>query len=544
MKILIASNWNVETFSLYFNSPESRSESLEFSAISNANWETACRYLHDVGKKPDILFLIFHASSILGNPADVADSELLIDRFRQNLLSLSEIYDEVFFEFIEHNDSDLLSTPSPLLISDVLPLTSKLNLEVSKLAQSTRNIHQTHLINAVGVPSLKNYVRTKCPYSVNQIFLIGRRILKTLDFITSVPSKVVVCDLDNTLWGGIIGDQDFNDIKIGGHDPLGELHQIIQSKLLQIKRKGIVLVAVSKNDERTVENFFKYRTDMPLKISDFSSFRFNFQPKALNIIEIANELNILVKDFIVFDDNIGELIAIKDHIPEIGIIEHEATPYSMYQSLMNDVRLWPRPSTDEDKIRSAFYAQESERKKIINSKDRKRNTNLNLEALELKGQLAFNQECDFDRVVQLLNKTNQFNFTTRRFNVSDYRVWLEKNSIDILTLRAADRFGDYGLIGFIAFKRENKKLELFDFVFSCRAMLRGLEEMLFQGFIQSVALENIGIVKVAFKRTEKNDLAFQFCQKYQVSGILDQKAIKVINEKLETLTAHISKEIK
>ena len=539
MKAIVASDWNTDALSLYFDSLENEFDFVEFQSLPNTNWPTAIKQIQKLSAEECVVFCIFQQPSILGTIEDNTDVEKLTNFFRQDVLDLAKNTKSLFFEILCPYEQGIQKAYTPLMLSRETDITHHINLVIQELSSASDKIFQTAVTKNLGATNLKNFCRTKCPYALEQIFEIGGRIIQTLKYTQTRPAKVVVCDLDNTLWSGVIGDQDFHDIRVGGHDPLGEAHSMIQQKLLDMKTSGQLIVAVSKNKEQTVKEFFAFRDDMPLKLEDFSACRFNFNPKSENIYSISQELNILTKDFVVLDDNAGELISIKNAIPDIGIITHETTAYSMYQALIEDIRLWAKATTNEDRIRNDFYAQEHKRKEIIDNSKKSTSEPLSLASLEIQTEFALNRDKDFERIVQLLNKTSQFNFTTRRFNSGDFKDWVNSNSANILSLTARDKFGDYGLIGFISFNCERGSVELFDFVFSCRAMLRGLEDLLFAEFLRLANNDRKAEIKINFEATEKNALADQFREKYGITPFLDEKKISDIKNELNAVTSHI-----
>ncbi len=285
--------------------------------------------------------------------------------------------------------------------------------------------------------------------------------------------KCLVLDLDNTLWGGVIGDDGLTGIVIGQGSPVGEAYVEFQRFARDLSRRGVILAVCSKNDEQTALSPFKEHPEMVLSQGDFASFRANWTDKATNIRNIASELNIGLDSLVFIDDNPAERAWIRQELPSVEVPEVTDDPMSFIEALSDGGYFEGVSVTEEDRLRAEQYQGNRQRDVL-----RLAATDMTSYLRGLKMELFWRR---FDlvglqRVVQLTNKTNQFNLTTRRYTQQDILSIMQAKDAFGLQLRLADRFGDNGIIAVCIGKMINDTDLLIDtWLMSCRVLGRQLE---------------------------------------------------------------------
>jgi len=356
----------------------------------------------------------------------------------------------------------------------------------------------------------KNWFYTKCVFNIKNAKQISNNILNIVRNKIEAPRKIIFLDLDNTLWGGIVGEEGIDNLKIGGHDPIGEAFQNFQKKLKYLKNRGILLAIVSKNDENVAINCIEKNPDMILKKSDFVKYKINWSDKASNIREILEELNLGASSAIFLDDSIEERERVKFAIPEIYVpdLPIDKTLYPIF--LENIFCFNINNLTDEDKNKTELYKQNEERY-LNKSKFLKNKTYKDwLKFINSKLKISNIDSLNFNRCLQLLNKTNQFNLQTNRYNDEKLKLWLKLKNNHMFTFKLRDNFGDYGLIGIISFNANNKKIEIVDFILSCRAMSKKVENAMIAFVYEYMKLNNIKTASYKYIKSKKNKPILDF----------------------------------
>jgi FkbH-like protein len=328
------------------------------------------------------------------------------------------------------------------------------------------------------------------------------RALRRLFGPFAAPSaKVLALDLDNTLWGGILGEDGVEGLAVG-HDFPGSVFRKIQLEALALRARGVLLVLVSKNEEADVRDAFAKLSDMPLKLSDFVATRVDWNPKPDNLRAIAEELELGLDSFVFVDDQPFERAAVAAGVPEIRVLPTDGTPLGTLAALRNSPHFDQHRTTTSDLARAQDYALRRERKEL----ERRVGTREEfLLSLELKARVAPIDTGSLGRAVQMLAKTNQFNVTTRRHGEADLKRMLKDGNAQLLTLSLADKFGDQGIVGLaIALPQEDASAHVDSFLMSCRALGRGAEEALWASLCRRLA--SVGIVQLTaeYLPTAKN----------------------------------------
>jgi len=281
--------------------------------------------------------------------------------------------------------------------------------------------------------------------------------------------KAVVVDLDNTIYRGVLGEQGPFGVE------LTESHQSLQRSLLDLKGRGFFLALASRNEEQDVRALFEKRTDFPLRWTDFSAHAVSWEEKASSVATIAEKLRIGVDSLVFVDDNPGELAAVGAALPHVGLIHADEDAMLTARALDYFPGLWRSQLQREDQLRAEDLAANSERARIANSSIDPKDY---LRSLRVVLDIYLNQADQLERMVELSQKTNQFNLSLSRLGEVDLAKRLENASASIVTIRLRDRLSDSGLIGLLVLNHQDGKIRVDELTISCRALGRGLEDLM------------------------------------------------------------------
>ena len=285
--------------------------------------------------------------------------------------------------------------------------------------------------------------------------------------------KMIALDLDDTLWGGIVGDVGWDHLKLGGHDAVGEAYVEFQHALKALTRRGVLLAIVSKNTERVALEAVDRHPEMVLRRDDFAGWRINWSDKAQNLIDLATEVGLGLDSVVFIDDNPAERARAREALPQVLVPDWPADKLLYVKALKELTCFDAATITAEDRARPATYIADRSRNaaKVVAQSFEEY-----LCALDLHVACERLDSTNLARAVQLLNKTNQMNLATRRLVEPHFREWSERAGHEVFVFRVRDRFGEYGLTGLASLNRGDRTAEVVDFVVSCRVLGRGVEE--------------------------------------------------------------------
>ena len=303
--------------------------------------------------------------------------------------------------------------------------------------------------------------------------LYGDLVARLLAAGRGLSRKCLVIDLDNTIWGGIVGDDGLEGIVIGQGSALGEAFAAFQDYVRELTRRGVILAVCSKNDEANALEPFERHAGMVLKRTDISSFVANWSDKAANIRTIARELNIGLDSLVLIDDSPFERELVRRELPMVAVPEIADDP-ATYSSIIADAGYFESLGvTDEDRTRVSQYRGNRERDALKASA-----TNLESYLRCLEMQLIWRRfdRGGLQRIAQLINKSNQFNLTTRRYSDDDILAVMADPSAFGLQLRLVDRFGDNGIIAIVIGRLQRRTdVHIDTWLMSCRVLGRQVE---------------------------------------------------------------------
>ena len=351
-----------------------------------------------------------------------------------------------------------------------------------------------------------SWLSMRLPVAVENFHHLSDEWLKFIVPMSGRVAKALVVDLDNTLWGGVLGEDGADGIQLDGEYP-GAAYQALQQVLLDLSQRGVILAVCSKNDEAEALKFLESHPGMLLRPSNFSVLKINWEDKATNIRAIAQELNIGTDSIAFLDDNATERLWIRQSLPEVFVIELSDDPLSFADTVRAAPVFERLKLSSEDKQRSRQYAELRQRKdlrKLMGSlEDFYRSLNMQLDVF-------YATPSDVARVAQLTQKTNQFNLTTRRYSDADIFKFLDDTSFDIFAARVKDRFGDSGIISVAIVEVDGTKARLDTFLMSCRVIGKTIETGILSVIAKELEGKGIKLLTSNYVASAKNSPASSF----------------------------------
>jgi len=320
--------------------------------------------------------------------------------------------------------------------------------------------------------------------------------------------KCLVLDLDNTLWGGVVGDDSVAGLALGAGSARGESFLAVQTMALDLKARGVILAVSSKNDDAVARGAFENHSEMALKLSDIAVFQANWADKPANLEAIAETLNIGLDALVLLDDNPAERAQVRAALPMVAVPELPADPAWFRWTLMNAGYFEAVGFSSEDRLRAAAYAGDAHRAEV---KATARDLGDYLASLDMRLAAAPFDAAGRTRIAQLINKTNQFNLTTRRYSEGEV-VALEADPTAItLQIRLADRFGDLGMIGVVIARLRQaeggvREAAIDSWLMSCRVLGRQVEDAMLRLLAERAGAAGATRIAAQYRPTAKNAL--------------------------------------
>lgn len=347
------------------------------------------------------------------------------------------------------------------------------------------------------------WYHAKQPVSFECLIPYVRNTARIIGALYGITAKCLVVDLDNTLWGGVVGDDGIHGIKIGQGDAVGEAYRAFQEYLLKLKQRGILLAVSSKNEEANALGPFQELADMVLKRDDFLVFKANWEPKPDNLRAIATELNIGTNSLVFIDDNPAEREIVRQWMPEVHVVDLTEDPAD-YPILLDDAGFFETVTlSNEDLQRVSQYQGNLQRQQMQSSVS---DYESYLRSLEQKAVIRPFEEIHLDRITQLINKSNQFNVTTLRLSRSQVEERMRDPDMLTAYVRVADKFGDNGLISVFSARRMGDILDIEIWLMSCRVLKRGVEQLLCNYVVEQARASGIKHIRGTYIPTVKNGL--------------------------------------
>jgi FkbH-like protein len=363
----------------------------------------------------------------------------------------------------------------------------------------------------------RGWHEAKLPASLDTTPLYADHICRLLAAARGKARKCLVLDLDNTLWGGVVGDDGVEGIALGQNSAVGEAHVALQRFLLDLRRRGVVLAVCSKNEDATARIPFREHPEMVLKEDHIAVFIANWSDKANNLREIAATLNIGTDALVFLDDNPVERGQVREVLPEVAVPELSEDPADYIGLLANAGYFEAVGLSDEDLARADFYQANAGRVSL----DKIGNLEEYLHSLQMVATLSPFDAVGRVRIAQLINKSNQFNLTTRRYSEGDVGAFEKDSSKFCLQVRLADRFGDNGMISVVIFDKGREEWSCDTWLMSCRVLGRRVEELVLATVAKAAQSEGALRLLGKYLPTKKNALVTEHFAKLGFTKIAD-----------------------
>jgi len=440
----------------------------------------------------------------------------------------------VNFNYVEIDDNVFGNFSNKVKVSFLYQI-RKLNLNLMEAAREYKNIFINDVCALQNLYGRKNifdkrlYISSKMVFSIDFLPLIAKNVVDIIKAASGKINKCLILDLDNTVWGGIIGDDGINNIQIGELG-IGQIFFELQMWAKQLKERGIILAICSKNTENIAKEPFIKHPDMVLRLDDIAVFIANWKNKIENIKHIQSTLNIGFDSMVFIDDSAFERNMVREILPEITVPELPEDPIE-YLSYLKSLNLFETCSySDEDIKRTQKYQVELKREKI---KFKFSSVDDYLKSLEMIAEFDKFDDYYIPRIAQLTQRSNQFNLRTKRYTEQDINGIRDSKEYITRYFKLKDKFGEHGLISVLILKKlENKSIFIDTLIMSCRVLKRGMEEFIFNKLVEISSKE--GYVKIIgeYLPTPKNVLVEDLYKNYgfEKNGskwVLDIKNYKI-----------------
>jgi FkbH-like protein len=356
----------------------------------------------------------------------------------------------------------------------------------------------------------RKWLAARLPIAAGYLLQMAREWMRFIVPLSGRIAKVMVVDLDNTLWGGVIGEDGMAGIKVGPEYP-GAAFQALQRALLDLSRKGILLAVCSKNNLDDAMEAIEKHPGMLVRAKHFAAMRINWTDKAQNLREIAEELNVGIDSLAFLDDNPFEREQVRAALPEVTVIDLAKNPLEYAAAVKNCAAFERLTLSAEDQQRTEMYGAQKQRAGAEQTFQSKEDF---FRFLEQEAELESVSELTLARVAQLTQKTNQFNLTTRRYTETQIAEMARKPDWHICSIKVRDRFGDHGLVGVAIAHDEGEQCEVDTFLLSCRVIGRTVETALLAHLAASAAQRGRKRLEGWFLPTKKNAPARDFYEQH------------------------------
>ena len=519
-KIILISNFHLGIFSGILKKTL-KNFNIEITENSMAGVETIHMLKSEGGKNqsvfiwmnPNIISPTFN-KALMNELIESKDALNEIELFLDMVVECCSSYSSVILPTFHLQNSDrhygILEMRKNLGVRNLI-------LEMNRLMIEKFNNHQNFIVldsslwfQDSDAYSSKMWYSAKVPFG-NSVFNYAAKDVKAVQTaIKGNAKKLIICDLDNTLWGGVVGDVGWRNIRLGGHDHIGEAFVDFQQKLKALHNKGIVLSICSKNTESVAIEAIEKNPEMVLRKEDFSTWKINWDDKAKNIISICEELNLGLNSAVFIDDSVHERERVKDALPDVVVPDLPEDP-RLYPSIIASMNYFDSISiTDEDISRNKMYQNRKKEDKAKLNKQKFKSPEEWLLSLKIKVLAEKLNDTNHIRTTQLINKTNQMNLSTRRLTDIELKNWTDKAENFLWTFRVSDKFGASGLTGIASFTLKGDEAIIVDFILSCRVMGKNIEHAMTSFLVQKAKALKVKSIIVKYQKTEKNKPCYDY----------------------------------
>ena len=405
----------------------------------------------------------------------------------------------------------------------VLAMVDRINVELHEMATATSDVYILDLGQLIAEAGSRNWyderkwASMRMPVRSDRMADVASEWLRHIQPLVGRSAKVLIVDLDNTLWGGVVAEDGIDGILLGDDGP-GSGYSALQRDIRSLSARGILLGICSKNNESDVREVFEMHPHAVLTMTDFVTWRINWLDKAENIRSIARELNVGLESIAFLDDSPAECDLVRQTIPDVLVLEMDQAP-TFETNLVASSPYFERLSVlADDSARSLRYDQQRERTRAKSSMD---SLSAYLESLEMFVSVEIMDQMDISRVAQLTQKTNQFNVTTRRYTESEIVGFHDSSDAKVFVTRSGDRFGDHGLIGTMIIRTTSSEWVIDTFLLSCRVIGRGVETAMLAALTKAAVRAQVPSIFGRFVTSSKNVPAQHFFDQHGFTRVPD-----------------------
>lgn len=363
--------------------------------------------------------------------------------------------------------------------------------------------------------------------------IIVEEITNNINALEKSRKKCLVLDLDNTLWGGVVGDIGIENIELSEFKE-GARYKDFQKRIKELKELGVLLAICSKNEENYAMDVFEKNKEMILKSDDFIIKKINWQPKSKNISEIADELNIGLDSIVFIDDSRFEREEVKSNLPQVIVPEFPEDTSELENFIIDVYKnyFYTINQTEEDKKKTKMYVdnikRETEKKKSASIDEFLEKLNTKIYLWKLKPE-------NLQRAHQLIHKTNQFNLTTKRYSEKQLQEFMNDPYYEIYVSRVEDKFGDNGIVFLLIAKKDDKKILIDSLIMSCRVMERFIEDRIISYLEDQWFEDGFEEIESTYLKTERNKPVENLFERlgYEVTYKDENKKIYRLNKKIK-----------
>jgi len=476
---------------------------------------------------PDVTFLILDIRNFLGDifhsPYILSDEQrkTLVEEKKEELKKIINVFEENSnskliisnFNIPFYSPNGIIETKSEFGFHEMI---NEINKSLQEMCKKKNSIYVYNFNNFISKHGEKNVFDYRqfhlgdIQIIYNLIPVLANDLMSYIKPILGKNRKCIVLDLDNTLWGGVVGEDGYDGIDLG-HTPRGKAFVEFQKELLSLWNQGIILAINSKNNFDDAIKVIREHPDMILREKNFASIQINWNDKVQNMKEISSEINIGLDSIVFFDDDKLNQERITQEFPEILTIDMSNEPSDFVPILkeINDFNVLSR--TIEDAKRGEMYAQQRERKSLEKSVS---NLDDFLKQLDIKVKIKKSSKFLIPRISQLTLKTNQFNLTTKRYQEEDIEKFSNNENFEVGCAQVLDKFGDNGITGAYIINKNEKFWMIDTFLLSCRIIGRGVENAILSEILKDAKKNGVEEIKAEFIPTEKNKPAENFLSDY------------------------------
>jgi FkbH-like protein len=467
--------------------------------------------------KPDVIILAVQADVLVNENfiseyvklSDVEQPQIeILNRFQALLSTLTSRTDALV---LVNNFMVPSFTPFGILDnkadSGFRSFFNKLNEKLSETYRKSRQVYVVDLEAVAGKHGKsrcvepKLYYRGSFGFSESFLPVVAEEYMGYIKALKNLTRKCIVLDLDNVMWGGIIGEDGVEGIQLGNDSP-GNAYKDFQRVLLSYHNRGVLLAVNSKNNPEDALKAIRKHPHMLLREKNFAATRINWQNKVQNMTELAKEINIGLDSMVFIDDNPREREQMKQALPQVLVLDMPPSPFLYRQTLenLNDFNILTL--TEEDKKRGEMYSARKRREELRESIS---SVEEFLKSLEMKVVIKHADYYSLPRIARLVNKTNQFNLTTRRYTDAEVRKMKEtKYEFEVYSLQVSDKFGDEGIVGVAIIRKEPTVWIVDSFLLSCRVIGRKVETALLARIVADAKEQKISAIIGEHVPTLKN----------------------------------------